>query len=93
MILAALVIGAISAYYFGFRVGAFAAVGAAGLFVMGIVMPGKIIWAYGLVAAYTVAVLFVGPRLPGRKEKKQDFFRLLRKTSTSAMRAYRRVRK
>lgn len=93
MIIAALVIGAISAYYFGFRAGAFAAAGSVGLFIVGIVMPSKLILAYGLVAAYTVAVLVIGPRLPGRKEKKQDFFRLLRKTSSSAMRAYRRVRK
>ncbi len=92
MIIAALVIGAISAYYFGIRIGAFAAVGSVGLFVFGIVMPSKIIWAYGLVGAYVLAVLVVGPRLPGRQQKKADFFRILRVSSSALRRTYRRFR-
>lgn len=93
MILAALVIGAISAYYFGLRIGAIAAIASAGLFVVGIVMPSKLLWAYGLVAAYTLGVLVLGPRMPGRQENKADFFRVARKTSRRVMQAYRRVRK
>jgi hypothetical protein len=93
MILAALFIGAITAYYFGTRGGAVAAVGAACLFVFGMVMPSKLIVAYGLVSFFTVGVLVVGPRLPGRHEKKADFFRLARKGSSQVLRIYRRMRK
>tara|TARA_R110002096_G_scaffold292224_2_gene486672 strand:+ start:120118 stop:120399 length:282 start_codon:yes stop_codon:yes gene_type:complete len=93
MILGALVIGAITAYYFGLRVGAFAAVGAAGLFVMGIVMPSKLLYAYGFVGLFVVGVLFIGPRLPGRKEKKADFMRISRMGMGKALRFYRKLRR
>ena len=93
MILAALVIGAITAYYFGMRVGAFAAAGSVGLFVMGLVMPSKLLWSYGLVGAFIIGVLVVGPRLPGRQEKKADFFRVARAGTGKAMRLYRKLRR
>lgn len=93
MILGALVIGAITAYYFGVRAGAFAAVGAAGLFVMGIVMPSKLLWSYGFVGAFVVGVLLIGPRLPGRQEKKADFLRIARMGMGKALRLYRKLRR
>lgn len=93
MILGALVIGAITAYYFGLRVGAFAAAGAAGLFVLGIVMPGKLLWSYGLVGAFVTGVLVVGPRLPGRQQKKADFLKLTRKSTGKVLRFYRKLRR
>lgn len=93
MILAALVIGAISAYYFGLRIGAIAAIGSALLFALGIVLPNKLFWTYGLVAAYVLVVLVLGPRMPGRQENKADFFRVARKISRRLLQAYRRVRK
>ncbi len=93
MIIAAIVIGAITAYYFGLRFGAAAVVGSFGLFVLGIFMPSKLLWTYGLVGAYTLGVLVVGPRLPGRKESKTDFLRLVRKGSGKVLSFYRKIRK
>ncbi len=93
MIIAAIVIGAITAYYFGLRVGAAAVVGSFGLFVLGIFMPSKLLWTYGLVGTYTLGVLVVGPRLPGRKESKADFLRLFRKGTGKVFALYRKIRK
>ena len=93
MIIAALLIGAITAYYFGLRVGGFAAVSAAGLFVLGIVMPSKLLWAYGLVGAFVLGVLIIGPRLPGQKQKKADFLRVIRFASRRAMTLLRKLRR
>lgn len=93
MLIAALLIGAITAYYFGLRLGAFAAVGATALFFLGILMPGQIVWTYGVVGAYTVGVLFIGPRMPGRKEKRADFLRLVRRGAAVILRLYRRLRR
>jgi hypothetical protein len=93
MIIAAIVIGAITAYYFGLRVGALAAGGAFALFLVGIVMPSKLLWTYGLVGSYTLGVLVVGPRLPGRKENKADFLRLVRRGAGKVLGMYRKIRK
>jgi hypothetical protein len=93
MIIAALVIGAITAYYFGLRVGALAVGGSFALFLVGIIMPSKLLWTYGLVGSYTLGVLIVGPRLPGRKESKADFLRLVRRASGKLLGMYRKIRK
>lgn len=93
MILGALVIGALTAYYFGIRVGAFAAAGSAGLFVMALFMPSKILYSYGLVGVFVAGVLVIGPRLPGRQKKKADFVRLSRATLGKALRLYRKLRR
>ncbi len=93
MILGAFVIGALTAYYFGIRLGAYAAAGAAGLFVIGNVMPGILFWSYGLVGLYLTGVLVIGPRLPGRKENKADFLRVARSGTAKAMRWYRNLRR
>jgi hypothetical protein len=93
MILGSLVIGAITAYYFGLRAGAFAAAGAAGLFVMGIVMPSKLLYAYGFVGVFVVGVLTIGPRLPGRQEKKADFLRIARMGAGKALRLIAKLRR
>ncbi|MCP4444212.1 MAG: hypothetical protein GY811_02555 [Myxococcales bacterium] len=93
MILGALVIGAITAYYFGVRVGVYAAVASVGLFVLGIVMPSKLLWTYGLVGAFVVGVLVIGPRLPGRQENKADFLKATRSGMGKAMRLYRKLRR
>lgn len=93
MLIAGLVIGGITAYYFGIRPGVVAAVLSVGLFFAGIVMPSKMLWAYALVGTYTVAVLFIGPRLPGSKKKKQDFLGLTRQGMKKALSFYRKLRK
>lgn len=93
MILGAVIVGVITAYYFGLKAGGFAAAVAFGLFFLGIVMPSKILWTYGVVGVFVAGVLVVGPRLPSRKEKKADFFRVGRKGMRSVLRLYRRIRK
>ena len=93
MIIAAVVVGAITAYYFGLRVGALAVGGSFALFLVGLVMPSQLLWTYGLVGAYTLGVIIVGPRLPGRKESKADFLRLVRKASGKLFGIYRKFRK
>ena len=93
MIIAALAIGAITAYYFGLRVGAFAAGGAFLLFVGGVVMPSKLLWSYGLVGAFTLGVLVLGPRMPSKKQNKADFLGLVRKGSGKLRGLYHRFRK
>jgi hypothetical protein len=62
MLLAAIVIGLLTAYYFGVRHGIWAAAVAAGLFFVAAVMPPLKIVAYGLVAAGIVGIYAIGPK-------------------------------
>jgi hypothetical protein len=62
MILAALFIGLLTAYYFGIRAGSAAAVTSLGLFLLVAFMPGVKLLVYGLVASALVALFIVGPR-------------------------------
>lgn len=91
MLIAALVVGAITAYYFGLRPGMIAAAVSAVLFVAGVVMPTKMLWAYGLVGTYTLGVLVVGPRVPGREKNKRDVLSGARKGVGKLLSLYRRV--
>jgi hypothetical protein len=61
MLLAALVVGLLTAYYFGVRHGIWAAGATAGLFFVAAVVPPLKLLAYGLVAAGIVAIYAVGP--------------------------------
>lgn len=62
MLVAALVVGAVTAFYFGLRAGAAAAGVALALFAVAEVRPGAALWAYGLVAAGLVGVCTIGPK-------------------------------
>lgn len=62
MILAALFIGLLTAYYFGIRTGSAAAGAALGLFLLAAVAPAAKLLVYGLIAAAVVAVFVIGPR-------------------------------
>jgi hypothetical protein len=62
MILAALFIGLLTAYYFGIRAGSAAAGVTLGLFLLVAIAPGAKLLVYGLVAAAVVGILVVGPR-------------------------------
>jgi hypothetical protein len=62
MILAALFIGLLTAYYFGIRAGAAAAGAALGLFLLAAVAPDAKLLVYGLIAAGVVTLFVVGPR-------------------------------
>ena len=62
MILAALFIGLLTAYYFGIRAGSAAASAALGLFLLAAVAPDAKLLVYGLIAAGVVTLFVVGPR-------------------------------
>lgn len=86
MLIAAALVGALTAYYFGLRAGAVAAGLAVALFVAALAMPGKALYLYGAVAVGVVGVLVVGPRIPGREKSRQDLLgqaqRILRRVVT-----------
>lgn len=79
MILGALVVGALTAYYFGMRAGAVAAAVAAALFLAALFLPGKALLLYGAVALGVGGVLLVGPRMPGRERNRADLVSLGRR--------------
>ncbi len=62
MIFASLIIGLLTAYYYGLKRGATAAAVALGLFVVAVAVPGAMWPAYGLVAAGLIALFALGPR-------------------------------
>jgi hypothetical protein len=62
MILAALIIGLLTAYYFGVRAGSAAAGVALGLFLLVAFIPAAKLPVYVLVAAALIALFYVGPR-------------------------------
>jgi len=64
MILAALVCGLLTAYYFGVRPGAAAAVAVFGVFLAGLIFPPLHIFSYLLVGGGIVAVTAMGARRP-----------------------------
>lgn len=64
MILAALIIGLLTAYYFGIRAGSAAAIAAFGLFLLVAFVPGAKLLVYGVVASGLVGLFVVGPRTP-----------------------------
>jgi hypothetical protein len=64
MILAALVCGLFTAYYFGVRPGAAAAVAAFGLFLAGAIFPPLKVLTYLAVGGGLVAVTAIGARRP-----------------------------
>jgi hypothetical protein len=64
MILAALVCGLLTAYYFGVRPGAAAAVGAFALFLIGAMFPPLHLLSYFAVGGGIVAVTALGARRP-----------------------------
>ncbi|HTM20077.1 MAG TPA: hypothetical protein VL172_06215 [Kofleriaceae bacterium] len=76
MIIAALVIGLVTAYYFGVRPGSYAAIAAAGLFFLAMVWPSRAMTIYVLMGIGFCGVLLVGPRrqAPGAK---RDVMRLV----------------
>jgi len=77
MLIAALLCGLVTAYYFGIKAGTYAAAIAAGLFFAAQVIPGWSSWAYALIAGGLIGVCFVGPRF-GKPLGKHKAFLALR---------------
>lgn len=69
MFLASLLIGLLTAYYFGLKAGGTAAGVALGLFLAAAVVPGATILVYGLVALGVAAVCVIGPRVAPPEEE------------------------
>ncbi len=78
MLIAAVVIGLVTAYYFGLRGGGIAAAVSGGLFVAALVMPGQAFTIYALVGVGLVTVLALGPRY-GRPGAKANLLRVGRR--------------
>jgi len=60
---AALIVGALTAWYLGMRAGIIAAVATALALVVALVVPGMSLAVYALVIAWAAALYFLGPKL------------------------------
>jgi hypothetical protein len=78
MLITALVIGLLTAYYFGIRFGVYAAVGSSAALIAALVMPGMRWTIYGGVALFVVSVVVLGPRI-GKPMGNLEAVRLARK--------------
>ena len=74
MLIAALAVGLLTAYYFGLRPGMVAAGATAVLFLVAMVAPAMAIFAYGAVAAGVAGLLFAGPRMRKKASASQLTF-------------------
>ena len=61
--IAALIVGALTAWYLGLRVGIIAAIATAIALVIAMVVPGMSLAVYALVIAWVAALYFLGPKL------------------------------
>ncbi len=61
--LPALIVGALTAWYLGLRIGAVAAVATAIALLVAIFVPGMSITVYALVVAWCAALYFFGPKM------------------------------
>ena len=68
---AALIIGAITAWYLGVRAGIFAAAVSAGLLVLALFVPPTALGIYIVLGAYVVGLWLFGTKIPGLAGKKQ----------------------
>lgn len=64
--IAALIVGALTAWYLGLRTGIFAAIATAIALVIAMVVPGMSLAVYALVIAWAAALYYFGPKL-GKK--------------------------
>ncbi len=62
MLIAAIVCGLVTAYYFGLQAGLYAAAVGAGLSLVAIVIPPWAMWAYAILAIGLIGVCLLGPR-------------------------------
>ena len=86
--IAAVVIGLVTAYYFGVRNGGIAAAVAGGLFLAALVMPGRALMIYGLVGVGLMAVLALGPRY-GRPGARANLLKVVRRMAGQLLRKLR----
>lgn len=70
MILAALVIGILTAYFFNVRLGVYAAAGSATLLLIAFFVPRYAVPAYAILILGVSALFLIGPRLERHKKNK-----------------------
>jgi hypothetical protein len=66
-VVAALIIGAVTAWYLGVRAGVFAAIISAALLVLALFVPPTALGIYIVLGAYCVGLYLFGTKLPGLK--------------------------
>jgi hypothetical protein len=91
MIVAALVIGLLTAYYFGVKHGAAAAIAATVGFLASMIIPGTTLYIYAGIALFTSGILFAGPRW-GRPSAKTNFLRVGKRGATWLVKRIRKLR-
>ncbi len=92
MLIAAGLVGLLTAYYFGVRPGMVAAGATAGLFLVAMVAPHLAIFAYGAVGVGVGVVCIVGPKLRRKGTPAQVSF-AARAGVAEVMRRYRRLKR
>lgn len=92
MLIAAALVGLLTAYYFGLRPGMLAAGGTAALFLMAAVAPHLAIFAYGAVGVGVGVVCIVGPKLRRKGTPAQVSF-AARAGVAEVMRRYRKLKR
>lgn len=70
---AAIIVGALTAWYLGLRLGVILAVVTAGALLLAAVIPGMSITVYALVLAWSAALYFFGPKISKVTGKKSAF--------------------
>ncbi len=71
MLIGALFIGLLTAYYFGLKPGIIAGAGSALLFIVAQIVPGAQLGVYGLVAAFIIGICVMGPRMSKNDEEER----------------------
>lgn len=66
--LAALVVGGLTAWYLGIQAGVIAAVATAGALLLAAFVPGLTVAVYALVIAWSAALYFLGPKIGKSKD-------------------------
>ena len=69
MLIGALLIGLLTAYYFGVKPGVIAAASSALLFIVADVIPGTALLVYGAIAVFIIGVCLLGPRFVKPEEE------------------------
>ena len=92
MLIAAALVGLLTAYYFGLRPGMVAAGATAALFLVAMVAPHLAIFAYGAVGVGVGAVCVVGPKLRKKGTPAQVSF-AARAGVAEVMRRYRKLKR
>lgn len=82
--LPALIVGALTAWYLGLRIGVITAIATAAALLLATFVPGMSVTVYALVIAWCVALYFFGPKLSKAAGKKKTMSSVLGNPITQA---------